>query len=298
MTPASRRAFLTSSTALSAAGLGGLLLPAEAHAAAATQCRTFHSDWTMRKIAIQLILGIGYEVGQVLKDLPPGGLEAIVHSGKFKAFLATLQKKIDGNPHFIEVDVDQLNILINGQQPNVEKARRQVLHLLKLIAQKLDRAVREGHSPRDEMMHILHRIGGPMEHLLERATVDVSYRIRFGRVVLYKRTTFQKGHLQLVTDIREPVGCLNCLHFSIDARECDQHTTITTTLGIDYNIGRREGPLVRRIAQREIASREATFLCKLETLVYDVIHRRNGRDEADLRRIIPEMLRRIEAQEI
>ncbi len=285
----SRRRFLTTSTTLTGVGLTGLLLPESADAAFAAQSRVFQSDWRLRKIALQLVLGIGYQLGQAINV---ENIERLTTDGYFFAKLQTLREKALHERETIDVTIDQAKLFLNGVRITQDQ-RTRVKDFLKSIAQDLAAAAQDRRFEAGEFIQILSRISAKLrEYMAKYHEVRLEYRITYKQVELYKSTMISKGHVRLQAHIRKPVRCLNCLDFVIDAKECNEQTTITTMLGVDYNVGRREGLLVRRSAQKRIAEREAFLLCNLEEIVYGVIHRE--RDQADLRRIIPELLRRVE----
>jgi hypothetical protein len=131
---------------------------------------------------------------------------------------------------------------------------------------------------------------------VETATLEYSYRVRYKRVHVSTSTMIRKGHLRKVVDLLCPVGQVMGLQFITDAQTRCGLTHITTSLWIDYCVGRREGPIVRRVAEREIGCREDALLCKLEQVVVGVVHK--NRDVEELRKIVPDLIRRIETQEI
>ena len=80
------------------------------------------------------------------------------------------------------------------------------------------------------------------------------------------------------------------LVLAIDLARQGDGTRVYTSLWSDVCIGRREGPLVRRIAEREIHCREATFLAQIEREVQLLV---NDPEHSRINQMIPELIRRI-----
>lgn len=272
----SRRVFLASSTACL---VGGLASPAAA--ASAARSRLFVSDWPLALIGRELVLGVGY---MLLTSERVADILAGIGSGKLKTKLQTFGGAID-------VEIEGLTVALDNRP--IPDRVQYYLAGLKVIAQQ------HAASPLKlpDFGPIIDEEFVPrVRAAVAKSTLEYSYRIRYKHVYVSTNTMLRKGHLRKVVNLLCPVGQVMGLQFVTDAQERCGQTHITTSLWIDYCVGRREGPIVRRVAEREIGCREDALLYRLERVVYEVIH--GKRDVEDLRKVVPDLLRRIETQDI
>ena len=279
--PLSRRVFLASSTACVASGI----FSSTAEAATAIRSRLFVSEWPLVKIARELVLGIGY---MLLTSKTAKELSDSFGTGKLVTSLETFQ----GTIH--QVEIDGLKVAISPT-PKDQKRKPIDYYLggLRVLAEKhpneqLQLPEVEEVIDKEFVQHV--------RELAETATLEYSYRVRYKRAHVATSTVVRKGHLRKVVDLLCPVGQVMGLQFITDAQTRCGLTYITTSLWIDYCVGRREGRIVSRIAEREIGCREDALLAKLEHVVYEVVHQQRKPEE--LRKIVPDLIRRIETQEI
>jgi hypothetical protein len=272
----SRRVFLASSTACL---VGGLASPAAA--ASAARSRLFVSSWPLALIGRELVLGVGYML------LTSGRLADII------AGIGTgqLNTKLQTFGDSIEVDIEGLQVTLDSKP--IPDRVQYYLASLKVIAQQ--HAANPLTLP-DFGPIIDDEFVPRVRAAVEKSTLDYSYRIRYKHVYVSTSTMLRKGHLRKVVKLLCPVGQVMGLQFVTDAQERCGKTFITTSLWIDYCVGRREGPIVRRVAEREIGCREDAMLYRLERVVYDVVT--GKRDVKDLRKIVPDLLRRLEMQDL
>jgi hypothetical protein len=272
----SRRYFIASSAACVA---GGISL-SKAQAASAGRSRVFSSAWPLRQIGRELVLGVGYLLlhGTDLDRLIVG-----LTTGRLQTRLQAMQENL-------LVEIERPRARVDGQPID-----DQVHYFLGVLKEFGDSS--GGDAPQleslgpfvDQVMPVLSRV-------VATSTLELDYAIRYKRVYVATRTVVRRGHLLKQVDLLCPVGQVNGLRFTVDAREHGGGTCITSSLWLDVCIGRREGVVIRRIAKREIGCREDAMLYKLERLIYDVAHRTRSPDA--LRRVVPELLRRVETQEI
>jgi hypothetical protein len=272
----SRRVFLASSTACL---LGGLATQAEA--ATASRSRLFVSDWPLALIGRELVLGVGYTVltSEKVADVIAG-----IGAGRLKTRLETFRGAID-------VEIEGLAVTLDGKP--IPDRVQYYLAGLKMMAEL--HATKPLELP-DLGQIIDEEFVQRVRAAVEKVTLEYSYRIRYHRVYVSTSTTIRKGQLRKVVNLLCPVGQVQGLRFVSDSQERCGKTHITSSLWIDYCVGRREGPIVRRIAEREIGCREDAMLYRLEQLVLQVV--RGKRDVEELRKVVPDLLRRIETQEI
>jgi hypothetical protein len=319
-----RRDFLLASTA----ALLALLDAAPAAAAGATRSRLFVSQWPLRKIGFHLLLGVikqlsevfkqplqafkldqlAKEINQLLatkidqlsvKEINQLLAKYIVSDGAL-AKLETLSKEAGA----IDVRIDNFQVKLNGVGPSDE--RRQVANALALLKRALEVLLKLGvevlfdhellaEKNRKKLHALLAENVTEVLQLAEQIEVQISFELHSPNFTLYKTASFRRGYVHVEASIPQPVGQLNCLKYILDAEEKCGQSYITNTLGVDVCLGIREGRLVRRIAGRVIGNKEADLLCQLEGLVYRVI---NGSEDPDaLARVIPEIMRRVEAQQ-
>lgn len=272
----SRRVFLTSSAVCLAGGLAS-----HAEAATAARSRLFISDWPLAQIGRELVLGVGY---MLLTSDKLAEVIAGITAGKVETKLQTFRDDID-------VAIEGLTVTLD-RKPIANEVQH-YLAVLQVLAEHPS-------AKPAEIPKLDHFVDGEVltavKAAVERSTLEYTYRIRYQRVHVSTTTTLRKGHLRKVVNLLCPVGQVMGLQFITDAQERCGQSYITTSLWIDYCVGRREGPLVRRIAEREIGCREDALLAKLERVVYDVIH--DKRKPEELRKVVPDLLRRIETQEL
>jgi hypothetical protein len=266
----SRRVFLASSAVCLAGGFAS-----QAKAASAARSRLFVSDWPLAQIGRELVLGIGYM-------LLTSGKLADVLAGKVETNLQTFREDID-------VTIEGLTVTLDGK--SIAKQAQYYLAALKTLAEH--QSAKPAEVPQIDVDRDVLDV---VKAAVEKSTLEYTYRIRYQHVYVSTTTTLRKGHLRKVVNLLCPVGQVMGLQFITDAQERCGKTYITTSLWIDYCVGRREGPIVRRIAEREIGCREDALLYKLERVVYDVIH--GKRKPEELRKVVPDLLRRIETQEL
>jgi hypothetical protein len=96
--------------------------------------------------------------------------------------------------------------------------------------------------------------------------------------------------VQIKLTLQQPVRIVNGAEFVADLASLGEGTRATTSLWTDVCIGRREGPLVRRIAHREITCRQAQFLAEVQQEV-QTLYWNPG--ESRLSQMLPELIRRI-----
>ena len=240
----------------------------------------FQSAWPLRQIGRELVLGIGYVILQT-SDIPKliEGLE----QGRVRTRLRSMREDL-------AVEIENPRATLDGR-PIGDKVRY-YLGALSMYADGL----MAGSAKLSTLEPFVAEVLPVIATAVERSTLELNYNIRYKHVYVLKRTLLRKGHLRKEVSLLCPVGQVNGLNFVVDAQERCGKTCITSSLWLDVCIGRREGPIVRRVAEREIGCREDATLYKLERLVYDVIHR--TRPPEDLRRVVPELLRRDEAQQI
>jgi hypothetical protein len=277
MTKLPRRRFLVASSAAlltlgRAAGVGA--------AAAAARSRTYVSDWKFRKIAAHLMLGTAYQLGKAIES---GQID--FSSDKIKTTLDAFSKQID-------VEIDDVQFRIAGD-PQSKSPQDLVLD----IASRVRRALQDDRQlERSTLDELAKKVLPDVEALVNHLAVDLSYRIRYKRVTLKKFVHFSHDHWRATALISQPVGRLNSLSYIVDAREHGGCTTITDTLGLNVCTGLREGPLIRRLAERVIGRKEDEVLCRIEQLVLGVI-REDPNATAQLQQLIPELMHRAESQQ-
>jgi hypothetical protein len=119
----------------------------------------------------------------------------------------------------------------------------------------------------------------------------LSYNVRHKHAYFHVANYARRGHVSLDLTLRQPVRIFNGAEFVADLKSAGEHcTNVYTSLWGDVCIGRREGPIVRRIAQREISCREANFLAEVEHEVQVLVR---GTGKSKLSQMIPELIRRI-----
>lgn len=271
---ASRRVFLASSAACLAGGFAS-----QAEAASAARSRLFVSDWPLAQIGRELVLGVGY---MLLTSGKLAGVLAGIAAGKVETSLQTFREDID-------VEIEGFKVTLDGT--SISKQAQYYLATLKTLAE-----YQSAEPAEIPQIDVDRDVLDVVKAAVEKSTLEYTYRIRYKHVYVSTTTTLRKGHLRKVVNLLCPVGQVMGLQFITDAQERCGKTYITTSLWIDCCVGRREGPIVRRIAEREIGCREDALLYKLERVVYDVIH--GQRKPEDLRKIVPDLLRRIETQEL
>src|SRR5262249_18363129 len=122
------------------------------------------------------------------------------------------------------------------------------------------------------------------------AVLHLSYNVSLNQAHFHVSNLVQLGHVRLDLSLVRPVNRFNGAKFVADLRRSGTGTRIHTSLWADVCIGRREGPLVRRIAAREISCRAARFLAELEHEVRVLVA---NEGQSRLSRMIPELMRRI-----
>jgi hypothetical protein len=219
-------------------------------------------------IGRELVLGVGY---MLLTSGRVADIIAGIGTGQLKTKLQTFGDSID-------VDIEGLQVTLDSKP--IPDRVQYYLAGLKVIAQQ--HAANPLTLP-DFGPIIDDEFVPRVRAAVEKSMLEYSYRIRYKHVYVSTSTMLRKGHLRKVVNLLCPVGQVMGLQFVTDAQERCGKTFITTSLWIDYCVGRREGPIVRRVAEREIGCREDAMLYRLERVVYDVVT--GKRDVKDLRKI-------------
>lgn len=284
--PLSRRELL----GYSGATLIGLSLPYHAHAAAAASSRLYISPLEIREIARGLVLGIGREVLRYIKSLPPENLRRFIDQfdpERFTARIESLRGKL-------EVEFDSLVLAIDGQ-PLRERLAVFVAALSDIASEDEDWNVSD-----DEVRRLKEAVAAARQRI--RADLDagrqltINYNIRYRQARFRIANTAQRGHVRLDLNLLTAVRMFNGAAFVADLEEQpypaknSTGTRVYTSLWTDVCIGRREGPLVRRIAEREIRSRQCDFLARTEHEVRLLV---NNPAQSRASQMIPELIRRI-----
>jgi len=293
--PLSRRELL----GYSGATLIGLSLPYHAHAAAAASSRLYISPLEIREIARGLVLGIGREVLRYIKSLPPENLRRFIDQfdpERFTARIESLRGKL-------EVEFDSLVLAIDGQ-PLRERLAVFVAALSDIASEDEDWNVND-----DEVRRLKEAVAAARQRI--RADLDagrqltINYNVRYRQARFRIANTAQRGHVRLDLNLLTAVRMFNGAAFVADLEEQlvgqaatgkdaaikgATGTRVYTSLWTDVCIGRREGPLVRRIAEREIRSRQCDFLARTEHEVRLLV---NNPAQSRASQMIPELIRRI-----
>jgi hypothetical protein len=128
------------------------------------------------------------------------------------------------------------------------------------------------------------------EHLDAGKRLELSYNVRYRQAYFRVANQARNDHVRLDLHLLQTVGMFHGAAFAADLASQDTGTRVYTSLWSDVCIGRREGPLVRRIAEREIRCREAAFLAQIENEVRLLV---NNPSQSRLSQMIPELIRRI-----
>jgi hypothetical protein len=291
--PPHRRDFLIAS----AASLLALLDVSPVAAAGATRSNLFVSEWTIRKIVLQLALGVFKELEGALK---PDALAEAIASGQFQTDIEMLSKEA-GQFGKIKVHIDNFHVQFDGAPQPGEHEKEKREQIAKSLFDFVQGELRGGtQNEKGDFHQRLHKAFAeviPELRQIVPAEVRISYDLHADKlnVTLHKTVLIRHGRVRIEASLPQGVGQLNSLLFVIDAEEKGNRTYITTILGLDVCIGRREGPLVRRIAGRVIGGIECDLLCRLETVVYNAIHYPEHSD--DLTRIMGEVIHLVATQQ-
>ena len=276
----SRRNFLVTS----ATSLLGLALPSQAHAASAASARLYASLLPIRDIARGLVLGIGREVWRYVKSLDPSEVQRFTEQfdpNRFQARVRTLE-------HTIDLEFDSLVLAIDGlpQQQNLGD----FVGAIHAIAEEDD----NWNLDDNEAKRLKETIGQARQRIREAIDAgkrfELSYNVRYKQAYFHIANQARQGHVRLDLNLLQTVRMFNGAAFAADLTRQGDGTRVYTSLWSDVCIGRREGPLVRRIAEREIRCREATFLAQIEREVQLLV---NNPTQSRLSQMIPELIRRI-----
>jgi len=277
----SRRGFFCAAGAI----LGGGLTPAIGRAAAAGTSRVYDSPLDIRKIAWGLALGIGKEVWLAVQRLDPQRVETFVKSLDSEGFLANVETLRERIP----LRFDQPELLVNDQpQPEKILEHVQALHAIAKQDPNFDISPAEAEK-------LLGRLQLAKQDLLDAieagASVRLNYNVHYRDTAHFRISNFaRKGQVQIKLKLLQPVRNVSGAEFVADLENLGEGTRATTSLWTDVCIGRREGPLVRRIAHREITCRQAKFLAEVQHEV-QTLYWHPG--ESRLSQMLPELIRRI-----
>jgi hypothetical protein len=276
--------------AISGASLFGLSLPSQTHAAAAASSRLYVSQLAIRQIARGLVFGVGREVQRYINRLPPENLRRFIEEfdpARFAARIETLRGEID-------VAFDSLVLAIDGE-PLKERLAEFVGALSDIATEDEDWNLND-----DERRRLKAAVEDARQRIREH--IDAGRQLTINYNVSYRQARFRvanqarRGHVRLDLNLLTAVRMFNGASFVTDLEEQPgpskdaAHTRVHTSLWTDVCIGRREGPLVRRIAEREIRSRQCDFLARTENEVRLLV---NSPEQSRLSQMLPELIRRI-----
>ena len=148
-----------------------------------------------------------------------------------------------------------------------------------------------GEQESRELLALSEKAAGEMVAAIERgAVLRLSYNVSVRQAHFRVSNLVQLGHVRLDLSLARPVNQFNGAKFVADLRRSATGTLSHTSLWLDVCIGRREGPIVRRIAARKISCHAAHFLAELEHEVRVLV---TNEGQSRLSRMIPELMRRI-----
>jgi len=276
----SRRRFLLASGAM----LGGLEAGTVGRAAEGDSARLYNSTFDIYGIALRLVLGIGREAWHYVKSrgsAPVLDFVERLNAQHFDFHVPTLR-------HDIPVAFDHLEFTVEGR-PRLDKIDEYIQALRAIANKDADRLVNQQEI--EEVLALAAKAGGEIHDALARSeTLRLNYDVSYKQAQFRVSNLVQLGHVRIELALLRSVRMFNGAAFVADLKRTDAGTQVYTSLWADVCIGRREGPLVRRIAAREIGCREAQFLAEVEHEV-QVLVRNEG--ESRLSRMIPELIRRI-----
>jgi hypothetical protein len=279
MTVSRRRFLLGSATAL-----GGLAAGTVGQGAEGDSSRLYDSKLEIEQIAVRLVLGIGREAWQYVKGLgraPVLDFVERLNAQHFDFHVPTLR-------HEIPVAFDHLEFNVEGQ-PRLEKIDEYIQALRKIAKQDADQLVNQKEV--EEVLALATKARGEIHDALARGeTLRLSYDVTYKQAKFRISNLVQLGQVRVELSLLRPVRMFNGAVFVADLKRTDAGTQVYTSLWADVCIGRREGPLVHRIAAREIGCREGQFLAEMEHEVQVLV---NNAGESRLSRMIPELIRRI-----
>jgi hypothetical protein len=276
----SRRRFVIAT----GASLLGLAMPAVSRAASAASARVYVSKLPIRRIARELVFGVGHEVLRYVRGLDPARVQsflAALKTGRFEARVPTLRQEID-------VAFDNVEFTANGNSLK-EEVGKYVVALQGLTEE--DANVHLDAAEAAELKGLVEDAGRQIRQDIENdVTLRLSYRVQYRNAHFQVVKLAHRHNFRVELTLLAPVRIFNGAQFVADLQEQGSETRVYSSLWADVCTGRREGPIVRRIAEREIRCREAAFLAEVE---YEVIQLVNNTGQSRLSRMIPELVRRI-----
>jgi hypothetical protein len=259
------------------------MVPDVGRAAAAGTSRLYRSAMGIRDIARGLVLGVGREAWRFIKS----------DEERLRAFIASLdvhhfEARLRTLAHDIPVQFDSLQLTIDGQ-PTTQKVAEYVgaLHAIAEEDVDFDVSAAEAAAVKEQVEKARAAV---VAHIERGALLGLSYNVAYGPAYFHVANQGQKGHVRMDLSLLRSVRMFNGAAFTANLQTVDPGTEIHTSLWTDVCIGRREGPLVRRIAHREITCRQAQFLAQIEQEVQSLIHHP---EQSRLSRMMPELIRRI-----
>jgi hypothetical protein len=267
------------------AGTGiGLAGPAIARAAAAANSRLYFSQMQVREIAWGLVLGIGREAFGSLQALGEANVRRFIENfdlDRIRARLRTLREPID-------VEFDSLKLTIGGaEQHDKLTALIAAIHAIAERDVDFQLNAEEAKALLETVRTVRENVSGRLDAGL---ALELSYNVRYKRAYFHVANYARRGQVRMDLSLLQPVRNFNGAHFHADLSQCGTGTRVYTSLWADVCIGRREGPIVRRIAEREIRCREAAFLAEIEHEVRALV---TGMGQSRLNLMMPELIRRI-----
>jgi hypothetical protein len=190
--------------------------------------------------------------------------------------------------HDIAVAFDHLEFSVE-ERLRIDKIDEYIEALRAIAKKDVDHLVSQQET--EEVLALANKARGETHDALARGeTLRLSYDVTYKQAKFHIANLVQLGHVRVELSLLRPVRIFNGAMFVADLKRTDGGTQVYTSLWGDVCIGRREGPLVRRIAAREIGCREGQFLAEMEHEVQVLV---NNAGESRLSRMIPELIRRI-----